>query len=322
VARVVERQFQTLRDAAGQPTEDVLRTISELYVLVQRIASSPPGTVLPAPAPGSLDPGQRLEAEAARLPDPLGRWLKGLAQSIATIRFGGAKAAIAAAGAQQLAPLCRNIEQRFPFRPTGPDMPVDDFARLFGPGGVFDQFFAGQIRPFVDTTQNPWRPVAAGGMAPPVIAADVQQFQRAQAIRDAFFPGGAGLGLRFELVPTGAMDPGANAAVLEAEGLRNEIPRAGPFRPIPLAWPARGNLTLTFDPPSAAGPLSFDGGWSGLRLVIRPQSTLQTTPQRERLRLNVVHGDRSIAFELRAGSVQHPFGLPELTQFRCPTLAP
>ena len=27
-------------------------------------------------------------------------------------------------------------------------------------------------------------------------------------------------------------------------------------------------------------------------------------------------------FELRAGSTQHPFGLRELTEFRCPTLSP
>jgi type VI secretion system protein ImpL len=27
-------------------------------------------------------------------------------------------------------------------------------------------------------------------------------------------------------------------------------------------------------------------------------------------------------FELRAGSTQHPFGLRELQEFRCPTLAP
>ena len=97
-------------------------------------------------------------------------------------------------GGQQLAPFCRLLGDPrnipFPFRPRDApqDMPVDDFARLFGPGGSLDQFFAQWIRPYVDTTQRPWRLVATAGLAPPVTQADVLQLERAQAIRDAFFP--------------------------------------------------------------------------------------------------------------------------------------
>ena len=118
------------------------------------------------------------------------------------------------------------------------------------------------------------------------------------------------------------LDPGALSATLEAEGVRTEITPNSAFRPIPMSWPARGNTTLTFDPPSLAGPLAYDGAWSALRLVMRRGSTLTTTPQRERLRLRVTQGDRVIDFELRAGSTQHPFGLRELAEFRCPTLSP
>ena len=54
---------------------------------------------------------------------------------------------------------------------------------------------------------------------------------------------------------------------------------------------------------------------------------LDTVPSSEAwdtdpLRLRVTQGDRVIDFELRAGSTQHPFGLRELTEFRCPTLSP
>jgi len=320
VAEVVEAHFEALRAAAGQPLDDVLRIVNELFVQVQRLASAPPGT-LPPPAAG-LDPGQRLQAEAVRQPQPLQRWLNGMVGATAAARGGGAKAALAAAGAQQLAPFCRGVEQRFPFNPNAAqDMPVDDFIRLFGPGGVFDQFFTQHVRPYADTTSLPWRPVATDGLPPPISAADLAQFQRARAIRDAFFPGVASIGLRFELVPQN-MDPGAISATLEAEGVRTEITRSAAFRPIALAWPARGNTTLTFDPPSMAGPLAYDGAWSALRLVMRRGSTLTATPQRERLRLRVTQGERAIDFELRAGSTQHPFGLPELRDFRCPTLAP
>ena len=326
VAQLVEDRFQALRTAAGQPLDGVLAIVNELYVQVARLASSPPGTVVPAPAAG-LDPGQRLLAEAARQPQPLARWLTALGQSTAAQRSGGAKAAIAAAGGQALGPICRLLGDPrnipFPFRRDAPqDMPVDDFARLFGPGGSLDQFFAQWIRPYVDTTQRPWRLVATAGLAPPVTQADVLQFERAQAIRDAFFPGGAMMGgLRFELVPQG-FDPGAQGAILEVEGVRNEMAKGGPGRPIPLSWPTRGNLTLNFEPPSSAGPLAFDGGWSAFKLVTGRQATLQATGQAARLRATVTQGDRSVVFELRTGSTIHPFGLRELQEFRCPVLAP
>lgn len=316
---IIDPRFEALRNAAGEPLDGVLRIVNDLFVQVQRLATAPPGT-LPPPAPG-LDPGQRLQAEAARQPQPLQRWLNGMVGATSAARGGGAKAALAAAGAQQLAPFCRGLDRRFPFNVSGDDLPVDDFRRLFGPGGVFDQFFTQNIRQYVDTTSDPWRLVATDGLPPPITAADLRQFERARAIRDAFFPSAMSQGLNFELLPRG-MDPGAFAATLEAEGTRTEITQGGAARPIAMAWPARGNTTLTFDPPSLAGPLAFDGAWSAMRLVLRRGSTLARTNSPERLRLRVTQGERSMDFELRAGSSQHPFGLRELQEFRCPTLAP
>lgn len=323
VATIVEERFKPLREVAGQPLDGILAIVNELYVQVARVVSSPPGTVVP-PSIG-LDPGQRLAAEAQRAPEPLSRWLQTLALSTATARSGGARAAIAAAGGAALAPFCRGLETRFPFRQaqSAPDTPYDDFVRLFGPGGVFDQFFAQHLRNFVDTTQRPWRPVAAEGLVPPVTTADLLQFQRAAAIRDAFWPAGiagAAMGLRFELVPLG-VDPGATGAVLEVEGNRAVLAGEGATtRPVPLQWPARSGITLTFDPPSSAGPLATDGAWASMRLVAAGRLT--TTRAADRLRLSLPQGDRRAEFELRASSIVHPFGLRELQDFRCPVLAP
>jgi type VI secretion system protein ImpL len=325
VAQVVEERFRPLRDVAGQPLDGILAIVNELYVQVARLASSPPGTVMPPPAAG-LDPGQRLAAEAQRAPDPLAGWLRSLAQSTATQRAGGTKAAIAAAGAQQLAPFCRGLEARFPFRrdANAPDMPLDDFVRLFGPGGVFDQFFAQNLRNFVDTSQRAWRPVAADGLPPPVSPGDIAQFQRAAAIRDAFFPaampGQAGLGLRFELMPLG-LDPGAAGAVLEVEGNKNNIARgAQGARPVQMQWPSRGAVSLGFDPAAPAGAITADGPWAAMKFVARGRLLATNTP--DRLRLTLQQGDRSAEFELRASSIVHPFALRELAEFRCPQLSP
>ncbi|NMJ39952.1 type VI secretion system membrane subunit TssM [Roseomonas sp. JC162] len=319
VAAIVEQRFEALRTASGDPIDGVLRIVNDLFVQVQRLATAPPGTVPAQPA--GLDPGQRLQAEAARQPQPIQRWLNAMVTQTNVARGGGAKAAIAAAAAQQLAPACRGLDQRFPFNINGEDLPVDDFNRLFGRGGVFDQFFTQNVRQYVDTTQNPWRPMATDGLPPPISAADLMQFQRAAQIRDAFYPSAASLGLRFDLVPR-SMDPGATQAILEFEGTRTEIAQGGSARPIAMSWPARGNTTLTFDPPSTVGPLAYDGPWSAMRLVMRRNSTLAAGPSPERLRLRVQQGERTIDFELRAGSSQHPFGLAALQQFRCPTFSP
>ncbi len=79
VAEVVERHFQALREASGQPLDGVLAILNDLYVQVARLANSPPGTVMP-PSVG-LDPGQRLLSEAQRQPAPLRAWMTALAQA-------------------------------------------------------------------------------------------------------------------------------------------------------------------------------------------------------------------------------------------------
>jgi type VI secretion system protein ImpL len=316
VARVVEEHYRALREAAGEPMEGILRTVSELYVQVARLAPAPPGTVLP-PAQG-LDPGQRLLAEAARQPVPLGPWLASLGQSTQRARVGGARASIAAARAQQLDPLCRGLETRFPFRraANAPDMPIDDFVRLFSPGGVLDRFFAEQIRPYADITQNPWRPVAADGLEPPVSQEDLIQFQRAAVIQRAFFPSGSpgiGLGLRWQLTPRG-LPVGATGAVMEVEGQRIQIPPEGGGRPIEVVWPARNPVSLTVEPGGA--PVQYEGPWAGLKLAFLQRLT-QTRNQDE---FNLQVGQ--VQFLLRAASSINPFGIAELRDFRCPALPP
>ncbi|WP_160120390.1 type VI secretion system membrane subunit TssM [Rhodovarius lipocyclicus] len=319
VAQLVEARFQPLRDAAGQPIDGILAILNDLYVQVARLANAPPGTVLP-PSPG-LDPGQRLLAEAQRQPQPLQSWLQAMAQSVNRVRAGGAAAAIAAAGGQAMGPLCRGLETRFPFRrtQTATDMPADDFIRLFAPGGVMDSFFAQHIRPYADTTQRPWRPVATDGLPPPISSADLVQFQRAQAIRDAFFPSGTASGFRFQLIPQG-LGVGANGATLEAMGARNALMPGGGGRPIEMMFPALHPVTFTFDPASSRGDLAYDGAWSTLKLVFLGR--LVATPAPDRFRLTVTQGERSAEFILQAASSVNPFALRELSEFRCPTLQP
>jgi type VI secretion system protein ImpL len=326
VAKVVEERFRPLREAAGKPLDGVIAVLNDLYAQIAKIASAAPGSA-PPPGGAELDPAQRLMSEAQRAPEPLSRWLRTAAQSSSVVKAGGTRAAVAAAAGQQLAPFCKGVEARFPFRRDAgaPDMPMGDFVRLFGPNGAFDQFFNQNLRSVVDTRQKPWKPLAVDGTPAPVSAADIAQFQRAAAIRDAFFPtplpGQPAGSLQFELVPLG-LDAGAKGAVMDVDGAKTPIPAgtAGNPRPIALSWPARSGISLSFDgePPQSA--IVGDGPWAALRFVARGR--LQPTNVPDRLRLTLQQGARTADFELRTGSIVHPFALRELAEFRCPQLAP
>jgi type VI secretion system protein ImpL len=227
---------------------------------------------------------------------------------------------VAAAAAQALGPFCKGVESRFPFNrePNAPDMPMDDFLRLFGPGGAFEQFFAQNLKALVDTSSMPWKPMAGDG-PPPVSAYDIAQFQRAAAITKAFFPAampGQPSSLRFDLVPV-ALE-GATGAVLEADGVKTPLAVGG--RPISLQWPARGTISLSFAGEAPTQATSNDGAWAALRFVARGR--LQGTNVPDRMRLSLQSGTRNIEFELRTSSIVHPFGLRELAEFRCPQLKP
>jgi type VI secretion system protein ImpL len=322
VASAVEGHFRALREASGKPLDAVIAALNGLYEQMAKLAATAPGSVSPAAAALRRAP-QRVKAEAQRAPEPLSRWLATAAQSSSGVRAGGARAAVAAAAGQQLEPFCRGVESRFPFsrEANAADMPMDDFMRLFGPGGALEQFFAQNLQSFVDTSQRVWRPVSVDGGPPPVSAADVAQFQRAAAIRNAFFPpplpGQPSKALQFELVPLG-VNGSAAAAVLEVDGVKAQIaPGANAGRPVPLQWPSRGRVSLGFD--GEPTPVwAFDGAWAALRLVARGQ--LQPTSVPDKLRLTLQQGGRSIEFELRTSSILHPFALPALAEFRCPRL--
>jgi type VI secretion system protein ImpL len=324
VAAAVEQHFKPLREAAGQPLDGVMAIINDLYAQVSRQANAPPGA---GSGPTTeADVSQRLMAEAQRQPPPLRAWLTVIAQSAGRGRATGARAAMAAAAAGDgsggvgLNQLCHNIEEQFPFNrsPGAPDMPADDFIRLFAPGGLFDQFFTQHIRPFADTTQRPWVPVSAPGLPPPISAAELAQFERAAAIRAAFFPAGAASGFRFRLISQG-LQTGVAAAILEAAGARTMLSgEAG--RPIDLAFPALHPISLHFDPVSDQGELIYQGEWSSLKMILLHR--LEPTAAPDRFRLTVEHGNRRAEFVVQATSRLNPFGLSEMSQFRCPNFAP
>ena len=326
----IDSRYQPLRDlvaaGGGAPIDQVLKLLNALQQQLAKMAAAPLGNAAPPAAPTGNDPSLALRAEAQRQPQPFGRWLLAMADSSTTLRGGGARQQVAAAynGANGPAALCPvAINGRFPFVPSASiETPLDDFAKLFAPGGLIDGFFNTQLRPYADTAGTTWKPQAADGVAAPVSPADLAQFQRAAAIRDLFFAAGSTtLAVRFDITPT-QLDSAASQVSLDFDGTSVAYAH-GPPRSTQITWPGATriqNVRLVFDPPPSGGTgvLSETGPWAMFRLFGRGKLRQEGSP--ERFTLSFELGERQASFEIRAASVLNPFAPGLLQEFRCPAV--
>ena len=322
----IEQHYASLRTLVGdgQPSAPLGGVLKLINGLQTDLAQAGPGSNAAASVQGGGTSLQLLQAEAERQPKPVARWLQ---QSVAggrTALTGSAQAAAAAAFGASAGPgeFCQSVvDGRYPFDPTSSnDAPLDDFARLFAPGGLLDAFFQTQIKPYVDTSGRVWRARAVAGVAPPVDPASIARFQRAAAIRDAFFPnGGTEPQLRFTLAPL-ALGAGVTQAVVTLGGATvSDTGQEGPATA--LTWPGADGMVqaaIAFEPASGQARFSADGSWALFRLLARAQATPGGTP--EAIRLEFRAGDQQASFALKAGSSRNPIGRNLLEGFRCPAI--
>lgn len=340
----LDRHFQPLKDFVGDgqaaPIAGVTRLINTLQQELAQLG--PDAANVPVALQGSGDPVQLLLAESQRQPAPVSRWLQQIAASGQSMIGSSVRhaAATAFSGADGPGQLCKAVvTRRFPFSPSSDqDAPLDDFARLFGPDGLFDSYFQAQIRPFVDTSGPVWRLQPVGGVTPPVSQATLAQFQRAAAIRDAFFPaGGNQPQIRFDLAPASAAD-GSGPATLTLGG--TTIATAGDqARQASLTWPGADGMNparISFDQavadsgpglipggaPAAGGlgggSIGASGPWALFRLL--QQGRLSPSGRPEEFALSFRSGASQASFTLRAGSSRNPFARDLLKGFQCPVL--
>ena len=315
---LVDDEFEDVRRFASgtggnapAPIDGVVQLLNEFYQMLVGIkVAQDSGQTLPP-----TDPANKLRAEAQRQPEPIRSALQGLVDAPAGARRDRIDAELRA----QLADFCvKAISGRYPFvRSSAQDVPPEDFARLFAPGGLFETFFQKYLAQHVDTTQRPWRfKESAMGQS-----AALAEFQRAQVIRDVFFRGGGSTpSIQLEFKPV-AMDAAIQQFVLDVDGKVVRYAH-GPHVPARVQFPGPGGrsqvwVSISPPPPSGSTGIKFEGPWALFRMFDAVQ--IEETRQSERFVATInVEGRRSV-FEIFASSVRNPFRLPELNQFRCPT---
>ncbi|BCH25433.1 type VI secretion system membrane subunit TssM [Mesorhizobium sp. L-8-3] len=255
--------------------------------------------------------------QARTLPDPLDDWLAGIAGDTTGLTEKAVTSQLNAIWRADVLPFCQAaLANRYPFDSgSAIDVNIRDFSRLFGPGGMIDNFINDHLIGYVDTASSPWKWRADFGLDPSVLAA----FEQARRIRDELFAAGSGPTMSFTLEPKD-LAPSVARVTLNVDGqMLTYFNNA--TRPQPMTWPGKdgtGVITLSFEPldGSPAVVVSETGSWAWLRMLRGGRFAGTDLPEVYKLRLaaRAYYAD----FELRASSVENPYNLKMFARFTCP----
>ena len=320
--QLVDDYFEPWRRLAGTAqtpgtSEQLKQMVGELYSTLLATESALRSGMPPPPG----DAATKMRAEAARLPTPLRGMFEGLAATSSSQAAGVARSSIGALLDANVGDFCRKaIAGRFPFVSSSPrDVTPDDFARMFAPGGLMDDFFAKNLAQYVDTSTKPWSFRRGIDGAPAGSSASLAAFEKAAVIREVFFRGGTRTPqFRVDMKPV-EMDASITTFALDADGTSLSYLH-GPQTPRSIVWPGpagRNQVRVALTPPgggASTGP--FEGSWALHRFFDKAQITPSGQPEKFLATFNF--DGRKVGFEVTAASVQNPFKLREIDEFSCP----
>jgi type VI secretion system protein ImpL len=258
-----------------------------------------------------------LQSAAGQMPPLVGQVVGGLTGQSKTVVMGVAHSDLENKYQSQVVSQCRELlGARYPFTPTSSsDVTLEDFARVFGPGGIYDAFFQANLAALVDTSRATWRwkegAESIGGSG-----ALLTQFQAAQRVREVFFkPGGQTPEVRFNVSPD-ELDDNADRFKLEIDGQALEY-HHGPPKTVSMVWPggAVGQAVASFEQRGGAHPqTAFQGPWALFRLIDQANAVPQSdTRLLATFKLN--GSQAKVVFE--AASIRNPLVRRDAIRFHC-----
>jgi len=211
-------------------------------------------------------------------------------------------------------PCIQLVAGHFPFdRRATRDASFEDFSRVLGPKGAFDQVFAQLLSPRVETASDTWQWTGRG---PGPGTEDLERFRSAARIRDVFFGRGSaqpGFQLTFRPVD---MDQEIDRFQLEIDGQKVRYAH-GPLMPTAVKWPGpEGNARIEVSPATLNVPIEYHGRWALFRLFDHAAIREAGSPGRFRVVFDI--GGRHATFDVETDAGANPFRLRELEHFDCP----
>ncbi|MGH8762690.1 MAG: type VI secretion IcmF C-terminal domain-containing protein, partial [Nitrosospira sp.] len=304
----------------GQPApiDAIPEKINELYTLLMATDAALKGGGAPPPS----DVPTKIKADASRMPEPIRSILITLSTGGISQALGATRENLNQSLQASITEFCNKaIAGRYPFvKESSRDVTQDDFARLFSPGGLMDEFFQKNLARYVDTSTRPWTFRRVDDSSMGGSSGALQEFRRAEIIRDVFFHGGGhtpAMNLTFKPLE---MDAAITQFILDVDGQLVKYSH-GPQIPMTLQWPGpRGTsqvrLQISPTAASAASGQLFEGPWALFRMLDETQIAPTSQPEKFIVTFNV--NGRKTRFEVITSSVQNPFRLNELKQFNCP----
>jgi type VI secretion system protein ImpL len=330
----IEAQFRAFHavfegGAGRAAVDDIVGTLNEIANNLILSATNPTQTSRANQALQEQVP--KLRNSAARLPEPFAGILRAAVGEfegdVATSTAGQLLQALR----NDVYPVCQQtIAGKFPFtRSSASDVPLGDFGRLFGAGGVMDNFFKQYLAPYADTSraQWTWRPGTA--ISSMLSAKTLTSFQIAAWIKDAFMQGGnqplltlairvnpvaAGVTAKLETGGTTVVHP----AMPAAPAFGGTRPTPPPAVPANVQWP--GSLqrsAITVGAESGGQPVSLErtGPWSLFKLLEAGGLTVRA----ETASAQFLFQGQELHYQITTSSIKNPLDLATLRRFECPS---
>jgi type VI secretion system protein ImpL len=307
-------------DAGAAPIDKLLDRLRQIQQKLEPISDQVGGNkVDPATVNVVGQIVSSVQIDVASAPPSVGTIVSQVAtRALGAVRSTGGETVISAYK-QDVIPECIAItSERYPFVMTSTvDVPVEDFGRLFGYGGIFDMFFKNQLEALVDTSRTTWNWKTDAFGTPVVSSATMlRRFEAARRIRDSYFRAGSQMPeVRFALTPT-MLDGQTQRFVLEIDGLaiRNDH---GAERRYQVKWPGEmpGPAVFTFEERSGGRPSQgTKGQWAWFRLLEFANTTRESD---DTYVVTFEHSGHRAQVKLETPSIRNPFGKNDLQQFRC-----
>ncbi|PYF09889.1 type IV/VI secretion system ImpK/VasF family protein [Rhodobacter viridis] len=221
--------------------------------------------------------------------------------------------------ADKITYFCRDtIKPSFPFSPNSTRyLSIENFSKFFGPGGDMDKYFADYLAPHVERRREGLRWREDSPLAGRLSLATLRQFERAEAIRQAYFSGGGTVPQVEVAAPHVSSHATVKSAILMVNDTRIEtIPHQVPKTAI---WPGTFKVTAVQLAPAVRGgqnSLGFTGFfWTILEFMNAAVSRAQ---RGDTTRATLVVGGRDITYDFTINALTNPFTMPELREFECP----
>lgn len=260
-----------------------------------------------------------MKADASRLPGLVANMTEDTVASLEGIVLGSSKAQLNQALGDQVTSQCEQvIANRYPFFPQASrEVPLADFARLFGPNGIMNSFFQDKLASMVDQSQRTWRWRDDTEFSRNLSSSVLRQFQLAAEIRDTFFATGGGMPeITFTATPV-TLSPDAHTVRLDVDGQKLLYDHSA-ARPVSMTWPGSGSgqveVSVTPEIPGQQSRTVEQGVWGLFKLVKKAASL----DQGDRVSVEFSVGGRRASFMIQPSSVLNPFTLSALSEFRCP----